>query len=196
VNKYVNAVIHDWRISAVLRYQSGALIQLPTTTNNLGAILGAGTYATRVPGVNPFLVDPNCHCFDPTAQLILNPAAFTQTPAGQFSASTPFYGDYRWMRQPSENLSLGRIFGFGKNERYNLEVRAEFTNILNRHYFGAPSGTSLTTATTCSSGVVTPGSATPCVAGSSLTGGYGYITTAGGAGATPRAGQIVARFRF
>jgi hypothetical protein len=195
-NKYINALIHDWRISAVLRYQSGALIQVPGTTNGLGAVLGTGTWAVRVPGVNPFLVDPNCHCFDPTTQLLLNPAAFTQAPLGQFSPSTAFYNDYRWMRQPSENVNIGRVFGFGKDERYALEVRAEFTNILNRHYFPAPSSTSLTTTTTCTAGAATPGSITPCQAGAAITGGYGFANTAGGAGSQPRAGQLVARFRF
>jgi hypothetical protein len=196
VNKIVSEVVRNWRIAAVLRYQSGALIQIPGTNNGLAGILGTGTYSVRVPGVNPFLQDPNCHCFDPTTQLLLNPAAFTQAAPGQFSPSTPFYGDYRWMRQPSENLSIGRIFGFAKDDRYKLEVRAEFTNILNRHYYPLPSSTSLTTATTCSTGTVTPGSATPCQAGATLTGGYGFSNTANGAGALPRAGQIVARFSF
>jgi hypothetical protein len=184
-NKFLDAVVHDWRIAAVMRYQSGALIQTPGTNNGLGGILGAGTYSVRNPGVNPFLVDPNCHCFDPTTQLVLNPAAFSQAQPGQFSPSTPFYSDLRWMRQPSENMSFGRIFGFGRNERYNFEVRAEFTNIFNRHFFPAPTQPlSLTTATTYQPGT------------GILTGGYGFLNTAGGLGATPRAGQIVARFRF
>ena len=89
------------------------------------------------------------------------------------------------MRQPAENMSFGRIFGFGRNERYNFEVRAEFTNIFNRHFFPAPTQPlSLTTATTYQAGT------------GILTGGYGFLNTAGGLGATPRAGQIVARFRF
>jgi hypothetical protein len=197
VNKFVSAIVHDWRIAAVLRYQSGALIQIPGTTNGLAGVLGAGTYSVRNPGVSPFLIDPNCHCFDPTTQLFLNPAAFTQAQPGQFSPSSAYYSDYRWMRQPSENMSLGRTFGFGRNERYNLEVRAEFTNIFNRHFFPAPSSTSLVTATTCSVGSATPGAATPCQApGAALTGGFGFANTANGLGATPRAGQLVARFRF
>ncbi len=183
INKFASAILHDWRIAAVMRYQSGALIQIPATNNNLGAILGSGTYSVRNPGVNPFLIDPNCHCFDPTTQLFLNPAAFSQAAPGQFSPSTPFYTDFRWMRQPSENMSLARVFGFGKNERYNVEIRAEFTNIFNRHYYSAP-GTGLTTPTTFQPGTTT------------LTGGYGFVNTAGGLGANPRSGQFVARFRF
>jgi len=141
-------------------------------------------------------VDPNCHCFDPTTRLVLNPAAFTQVPQGQFSPGTPFYNDFRWQRQPIENVNLGRIFGFGQNERYKLEVRAEFTNILNRHYYAAPSATSLVTATTCTAGVPAASSATPCTAGAALTGGYGFVNTAAGLGAQPRAGQLVAGFSF
>src|SRR5262249_1240666 len=56
-NKFLNQVVHNWRLAAVLRYQSGALLQLPTTNNNLTAVLGTGTYVVRNPGVNPFLVN-------------------------------------------------------------------------------------------------------------------------------------------
>jgi hypothetical protein len=184
VNRVVSKIVHDWRLSAVLRYQSGALILIPGTNNNLSAMLpGVTTYATRNPGVPYFLKDPNCHCFDPTTQLVLNPAAFSQTPGGQFTASSPYYNDYRWQRQPSENMGFSRIFGFGHEGRYNLEVRGEFTNIFNRHFYPAPSSTSLTTVTASN-------------AAGLLTSGYGFVNTAAGAGATPRTGQLVARFRF
>jgi len=87
------------------------------------------------------------------------------------------------MRQPAENMSFGRLFKFGHEDRFNLAVRGEFTNIFNRHFYSAPSSTSLTTATqTGANGL--------------LTAGYGFVNTVAGAGATPRAGQFVARFRF
>jgi hypothetical protein len=80
-------------------------------------------------------------------------------------------------------MGFSRIFGFGHEGRYNLEVRGEFTNIFNRHFYPAPSSTSLTTVTASN-------------AAGLLTSGYGFVNTAAGAGATPRTGQLVARFRF
>ena len=32
-------------------------------------------------------LDINCHCFDPTTTQVLNPAAFTNVPNGQFAAN-------------------------------------------------------------------------------------------------------------
>jgi len=156
-----------------------------------------GTFVNRNPGVPLFApgVNPNCHCYDPTDQLLLNPAAFTDSPAGQWSSSTPFYNDFRWMREPMENMGFGRIFAFGKEGRYNIEVRGEFTNIFNRHFFPAPSET-WAAASTCTGNTSPAAGSFSCPAGQTFTGGYGFAQTAAGAGAQPRAGQFVARFRF
>ena len=136
VNKYVGLITGDWQIATVLRYQSGSIIQLPSTNNNYNNQIGrGGTLAERVPGVPVFLNDPNCNCFDPTKTLVLNRAAFRQTPAGQFSASTPYYNDLRNARIPSESFNFGRNFRVrGADSRMNLQLRAEFTNIFNRRY--------------------------------------------------------------
>jgi hypothetical protein len=184
-NKVVSQIVHNWRVAAVLRYQNGQLITIPGTNNGLGSELpNVTTYATLVPGVPLFApgLTPNCHCFNAQEQLVLNPAAWVQTPVGQFSPTTPYLNNYRWMREPAENMSFGRIFAFGREGRYNLEFRAEFQNIFNRHFYSLPSGTSLTTPTSMGNGV--------------LTAGYGFVSTAGGVGDAPRSGQLVGRFRF
>ncbi len=185
INKFVGVLTRDWQLSAVLRYQSGQLIQIPGTNNNYNNQIGrGGNLAERIPGVPVFLHDPNCHCYDPTTQLEVNPAAFMQTPTGQFSTSTPYYDDIRAARFPMENMSLGRNFRFGHEGRMNLQIRAEFTNIFNRIFIPAPTITSLTTPTTYA-----PGSQI-------LTGGFGFVNTNAGVGQQPRAGTMVARFTF
>ena len=190
-NKFVSQIVQNWRIGAVLRYQNGALLEIPSTTNGLGSELpNVTTFATYVPGASFWAsgTNPNCHCFNAQEQLVLNPAAFVQTPVGQFSPTTPYLNNFRWMREPAENMSFGRIFAFGKGDRrYNIEVRGEFTNIFNRHFYSMPAlfgnqVSSLTTPTTYGAGI--------------LTGGYGFVPTAAGAGAQPRAGQLVGRFTF
>ncbi len=138
-----------------------------------------------------YSVNPNSH-FDPTKQLVLNPAAWVDAPAGQFGDTAAFYNNYRWQRQPSEALSFARNFAIGKERRYNLQVRAEFQNVFNRHFFSAPSATT-PTATTLN--------ANPFVQGATGTGGlfgrsFGYVGYLNGAGDTPRSGQAVARFTF
>ena len=91
--KALSWIARDWTISGLLRYQSGSLIRTPPSNNNLLTDLGIGpannpalwgggtTFYNRVPGQPLFLVDPNSH-FDPTTQLALNPAAWTDAPQG------------------------------------------------------------------------------------------------------------------
>jgi hypothetical protein len=86
-------------------------------------------------------------------------------------------------------MSFGRIFHFRKEGKEQLYVRAEFQNIFNRVFLSQPGvGISFFGATN----PATPLSQT----GNVNSGGYGSIATIGGAGATPRSGQIVARFTF
>jgi hypothetical protein len=193
--KVVSALARDWQLGWVLRYQSGALIQTPATvTNQLASLLLRGTGGFNpsvnldnyVAGVNPLLVDPNSKSFDPTKQQLLSPNAWAEPATGQWGVSAPFYNGYRWQRQPSEAMSLARNFRMGHEGKYNLQVRGEFQNIFNRHFYSAPITTgSLSAApSTNTSGIIT--------------GGYGTIntTTGTGAGAIPRSGQLVARFTF
>jgi hypothetical protein len=202
--KALSWVVRDWNIAGVLRYQSGELLRTPASNNGLltqlardrtnnPAVWGGGqTYWNRVPGVKTLLFDPNCKCFDPTTQLVLNPAAWVDAPAGQFGTSAPFYNNLRWQRQPAESLSLGRTFGLAKENRVKLDVRVEFFNVFNRLFLANPTPIS---SVTQSPG---PNVAAPTTrnAAGQLTSGYGFVNTFNGNGSSPRNGQIVARFSF
>ena len=101
---------------------------------------GVGTtFQNLVPGQPLFLQDPNCHCFDPTKQLVLNPAAWSDVGTGQYSSTAPYLNNYRWQRQPAESMSFGRIFPLAREGRVNLNVRIEFQNVFNRTFLSAPS---------------------------------------------------------
>jgi hypothetical protein len=197
-------VTRDWNFAGVLRYQSGELIRSPASNNQLlnqlargpsnnPAIWGGGTtYFNRVQGQPLLNFDPNCKCFDPTTQLLLNPGAWSDAPAGAFSSSAPYYGNYRWQRQPAESLSLGRTFGIAKENRVKLDVRVEFFNIFNRLFLASPAAVG---ATTQPGG---PNPAAPTVRNTqgALLSGYGFVNTFNGNGSSPRTGQIVARISF
>jgi hypothetical protein len=201
--KALSWAARDWVVGTVLRYQSGSVIRVPGSSNallsqldrgatNNPALWGGGnTFMNRVAGQPLLAVDPNCHCIDPNATLVLNPKAWTDAAPGQFGTSAPYYNDYRWQRQPAESVSIGRTFRF--KERASLNVRAEFQNIFNRVFLtppsvGGPANTnplSLTTRNTLNQ----------------LTGGYGFVNMVPSAANTtyadqPRSGQIVARFVF
>jgi hypothetical protein len=194
-NKAVSWIARDWTINTLLSYSSGLPILAPYSNNNLNQLLlrnvntgFTGTFADRVPGVPLYTHDLNCHCFDPTTNLVLNPAAWVDPPAGQFGTAAPYYNDYRFQRRPNENLGLGRIFRV--KERAQLNIRIEFTNIFNRAEAPNP--------------VVTNAAQTPTknAATGAYTAGFGWINTAGTGAASPvgtatsRQGTIVARFTF
>jgi hypothetical protein len=199
--KVLSQASRDWQISAVLRYQSGALIGLPASlnllttqlgrTNTLGFTNTFGNNYWNLTGQPLLNVNPNCGCFNPQTTQVLNTAAFTDAPAGTWGTSAPFYNSFRWQRQPAESMAIARNFKVGKEGKMNLQVRAEFQNIFNRLFLAVPSvaNPNLPIVTTNSGGNVINNS------------GFGSVTTLNGAttspgGAQPRSGQIIARFTF
>lgn len=202
--KVFGSITKDWTVGAVLRYQSGQLLTVAKSNNNFFNELGRGvspvannpavwggavTYQNRVPGQPLFLQDPNCHCFDPTKQLVLNPAAWTDAGVGQFGTSSAYYENYRWQRQPAEAISIGRIFPLAKEGKVTLQVRVEFQNIFNRVFYNLPSTTNPQSLTFNTNPFPngTPGA---------LSTGFGFINSIAGSGAQPRTGQFVARIQF
>ena len=144
-NKVVSWALRDWMYGAALEYASGTPLQVPNAQSNLNNYLFQGpSFANRVPGVPLYTVDLNCHCYDPNKTFVLNPAAWTDPAPGQWGASPAYYSDYRTQRRPRENMNLGRTWRFKENLK--ISVRAEFTNVFNRAFWGDPSGTALTNA--------------------------------------------------
>jgi hypothetical protein len=192
-NKFVSHAVRDWTIGAVLSYGSGLPILTPASTNNLSTLLFRPTFFNRVPGVPLFLKDLNCHCIDPTKDLVLNPAAWSNPADGQWGTSAPYYGDFRYQRRPSESMSFGRIFRI--HESIAITVRMNFQNIFNRTQMSNPTATNPLAATTCTAGsgaVCT----NPATAGR-LTGGFGFINYVGGATFfPPRQGTLEMRIQF
>jgi hypothetical protein len=87
-----------------------------------------------------------------------------------FFGNTPItYNKWRWNTYPaSENISIVKHFGIGKEGRYTAQVRGEFYNAFNRHYFNAPDN-NVNDST------------------------FGYVT---GIAGSSRVGQVAARFEF
>ena len=192
--KVVSQFIRDWSLGGVATYQSGSLLGIPASLNNLCSELGrtAGGFTSNfcnnfqnyVPGQPLFNENPNCGCFNPQTTAILNPHAWTDNATGQWGNTAPFLNNFRWQRQPTENASFARNFRI--KEKYQLQFRAEFFNVFNRLRLSAPSvGNPLTPISTAT------------YAGNTYnSGGFGYIATLNGAGTAPRNGQLILRFMF
>ena len=187
-NKVLSWAIRDWTIGAYVLYASGLPILAPQAQNNLNPLLlrntgGALSYANRVSGQPLFAQDLNCHCFDPSRDFVLNPAAWAEPAAGQFGTGAAYYSDYRSTRTPRENLAIGRTFRIGEGG-VNFNIRAEFTNIFNRVIVPDPTATNARATQTRNAAGMT-------------TAGFGRINTAAVPGiATQRQGMIVGRLVF
>ncbi len=184
--KPLSWLLRDWTYGAILRYESGALITVPTAQNRLSSHLFRSTFANRVPGQPLFIdrngnaIDINCKgCVDPFTDFLLNPNAWEDPPEGKFGVSAARFSDYRNRRAPSESMSLGRIFRI--TEKVNLSLRADFRNAFNRNIWS----------------VTGTGNAKAARVVDSRTGetlsGFGYVDNKGG---SQRTGLIVARISF
>jgi len=190
-------LLGGWTIAGLARYANGGLIRIPgsnpaTNCNaatgtcssiGLGSLLQRGTYANAVPGQARFLVNPNCHnCIAHNAYgtNFLNSSAWVEPSLGTFGSTAPYLNNYRWQRQPQENLNIGKKFAVPMrgHEDANLQIRAEFFNVFNRTYLPQPSsGTFETAPNTGHSG-------------------FGQVNPTSLGTTAYRTGQIVARFTF
>jgi hypothetical protein len=150
-NGILSWITRDWQVGAFMKYASGLPLTPPpaTTTNNLPG----GNEMVRT-GEPLFLKDLNCHCFDPTREQVLNPAAWANPAQGTYGPG-PFasggtsllYSDFRGQRRPSESFNIMRSFRLSKGDRpVTLSIRADFANIFNRALMVDPQSGSTTTS--------------------------------------------------
>jgi hypothetical protein len=128
-------------------------------------------------------VDPNGQ-IDPTQQLLLNPAAWTECGAtATFGCGAPRYTDFRQRRSPQEDIGVGRRFVLSDKGGKFFEVRMEMYNPFNRIVFPAIGvGNPISGATRNSNG--------------QLTGGFGFMNVNNIATGTARNMLVVARIAF
>jgi len=206
-NKFVSYVLRDWTIGAVVTYQSGQPVMAPrafssTPGHDVGTLMklcapmgvlggcngsvwngtSPASFATRVPGQELFLLDPNSS-FDPFTKFMLNTKAWTQPPDGQYGTGAAYYNDYRYRRRPSESMSLGRLFQI--REGMALQLRIELMNLFNRVQIPNP-GIEFNSNNATLPQVSGPDGSTIF--------GFGRIDAINAGG--QRTGQIVARFNF
>jgi hypothetical protein len=207
-NRIVAAIVSDWGIGAYLNYQSAAIIGRPASAGAvpLNQFLGYGPGSAQLKKdangeyMNPWSVDwtdydgkhhtdplnINCHCFDVTKTVLLNPAVWEHVADGQFAAQQGSIRNFRAQRQPQENMNFSRNFRMGKEGRVQLNVRVEFNNIFNRMQYGAPSTTAFQTAATKFTSGANNGL---------YSGGFGTITPYSGTNGQ-RIGSFVGRLTF
>ncbi len=207
INRFLSEAVKDWQFGSMLTYASGLPIMAPRSLNNIGGQLSlcapqgvignacnGGTfwndfasYQNRNAGVPLFLADLNSH-YDPFRTFVLNPAAWSTPPDGQFGSGSAYYSDYRFGRRPVENMNLARLFRI--REGMTLSIRVELFNVFNRvvmPYVGTGSDPFRTA-------IENSKAPQQFDANGKTVSGFGYVDALNTAG--QRTGQIVARFTF
>jgi hypothetical protein len=123
----------------------------------------------------------NCHCYDPTKTQVLNPAAWTNIPDGQWANDFSAIRTFRGIRYPAESGNISRNFRI--KEGINLNIRVEFQNAFNR--IRLPQVTSAANF-----------GAAPTTTAGLFTGGFGTIVPNSASLGQQRTGLFVGRLTF
>ncbi len=206
-NRVVSYALSDWGLGVYMQYQSAGVLGRPTSNGTvpISLFLGRGPGGAQLKKdadgsyMNPWSVnwvdydgkvhtdpiDINCHCFDPTKNQVLNPAAWENIPNGQWGADQSTLRFFRGTRLPTENANFSRNFRL--TEKVSLNVRAEFNNVFNRTRLPNPSiaGNFAQAATKFTSGAST----------GLYSGGFGTYSVLSGLSGQ-RTGTFVARLTF
>jgi hypothetical protein len=213
-NRFVSYALSDWGLAVTLQYQSAAILARPTSNGTIpiSQFLGRGPGGAQLKKdadgnyMNPFSVDwtdysgthhtdpldINCHCYDPTKTVALNPLAWENVPNGQWGADQGSLRFFRGIRLPGENAGFSRNFRI--KERVALNVRVEFNNIFNRMQLPNPT----TVAALGQAAINFASTPTKFTTGASTglySGGFGTYTVLSGIGGQ-RIGTFVARLQF
>jgi hypothetical protein len=207
-NKIASAILSDWGVGVYLNYQSAPLIARPSSNGTVPISqfvgYGPGTAQLKKNADGSYMspwstdwtdysgkhhTDPinvNCHCFDPTKTIVLNPNAWENIPNGQFAPDNSSLRFFRGVRYPTENANISRNFRI--TERVSLNIRAEFNQVLNRMQLPQPTTARVNFAST-------PTKFTNGANSGLYSGGFGTIVPLSGTSGM-RTGQLIGRITF
>jgi len=192
--KHINALSKDWQLGWYSRYQSGAYLTPPTSTQFANFLTSE---AIRVPGQPLYTPGVNINdlsTYNVYSTQVLNPKAWAQCPTNSVCpAAATLYKDFRGPRNPSENANIGRHFRVGKEGKYDFYLRGEFINIFNRTLIATP--TSGFTSNPQNTPVKGAGGGTIYTSGFGVFG-NAYLTPNTAYANPGRTGTIIARFQF
>ena len=127
-----------WLIGAIVTYQSGTPIAAVGAQNYYPGWSAVWTnLAQNANFKNTFKKIDLINPANPSS-LFVDPTNFSNPPDGQLGNSPVVYSSWHTWGYNDEDASLLKRFGFGSDGRFGLTLRAEFFNVLNRHYWASP----------------------------------------------------------
>ncbi len=194
-SKLVQSLLKDWQIGGFALYQSGAFLAVPATTTP-EFLPTFDVYVKGQPLYTPGVNVNNLGSYNPYTTQVLNPAAWAQCPVNTNcgDSGNDYLKNFRGPRTPRENANFGRNFRI--KERWNFQLRAEFTNIFNRTLMPNPSTANPQNAVTHNSqGILTSGFGVIDVYQAPNTANI-FDGTSAATTLAARQGMIVGRFSF
>jgi hypothetical protein len=128
-------VISGWGINSILRLQSGIPFFFRSSQCNIPRQFAMGCVPTVLEGADPFLT--SFSEWDPNVGPLLNRAAFENGANGGVFSFNPGVGPRtsNFRQSPFRKLDIVLQKQTAITERVRFQIRAEFFNILNTHYF-------------------------------------------------------------
>ena len=134
-----NAVLGGWQVSPVFRFSRGTPFFFRSSICNVPGQFRQGCLVGIKPGVDPFAQDVNG--FDPSKGPLFNINAFEPLSAFETFGYTGSGVRITNLRGPNfKNFDMSIIKNTRIGEKLNFQIRAEFFNALNLHYFINPGG--------------------------------------------------------
>jgi hypothetical protein len=132
----LNYLVGGWQIGSLVGYRSG--LPLQAVFPSFGYPGWSAVYANRVgKSVNTFKRLDLSNPADPS-NVMYSSSAFADPTFGTFGNQALYSNDFRSWAYYNEDLSIIKNFGFARDNRVKLVLRAEFFDVLNRHHWSDP----------------------------------------------------------
>jgi hypothetical protein len=136
----LNALVGGWTLSTAFRYNTG--FPLNVNSNNWNPGWDGPIYAdVNTSGDFSRQFDSSAFDFSDTGAApnrYFNPSLFSNPAWGEFGSGPMYLSQLRGFGRMYEDLGILKNFRFGADERFRVQVRFEFLNLFNRHYFADP----------------------------------------------------------
>jgi hypothetical protein len=132
---FVNGLVSGWQLNSILRLQSGTPLFFRSSQCNIPGQFAMGCVPAILPGANPFLT--SFGDWDPNTGPLLNKDAFENGSTGGVFSFTPGAGPRTANVRQSAFRKLDIVLqkSIPITERVRFQIRGEFFNVLNTHYF-------------------------------------------------------------
>ena len=191
--RFVNVLSEDWQLGWYSRYQTGAYLTPPTSTQFANFLTSQDIRVPGQPLYTPGVGIDDHGTYNVYTTQVLNPKAWAPCPTNSVCPATSvLYKDFRGPRVPSENANIGRHFRVGKERKYDFYIRGEFVNIFNRTLLATPTGFTTNPQNAPAKGA---GGGTIYTSGFGVFG-NAYLTPNTSYANPGRTGTIIARFQF